>query len=79
MTHRLNATLHGSTARGDTDSDIPMLELVDEPEAFKPNKELFEHAKKLGCKISLEDKDMFYEVGRNGRFQIEDNFGHYRE
>jgi HAD superfamily hydrolase (TIGR01490 family) len=79
MAHRLNATLSGSTARGDTDADISMLEYVDEPEAFKPNKELIEHAMKHGWKIYLEDKDMFYRLDGNGQFFIEDNFGHYQE
>jgi HAD superfamily hydrolase (TIGR01490 family) len=55
-------TLKRSVGVGDTESDIPMLELVDRPIAFNPNRTLFEHAKKREWKIVVERKDMIYEL-----------------
>lgn len=55
-------TLKGSVGVGDTESDIPMLELVDTPIAFNPNKKLFAHAKKRKWKIVVERKDVIYEM-----------------
>jgi phosphoserine phosphatase len=49
-------------ARGDTESDIPMLELVEIPIAFNPNKKLFEHAKARGWRTVVERKDVIYEL-----------------
>ena len=57
-----NLTLEGSIAVGDTETDIPMLEMVETPIAFNPNKALYEHAKKRGWKIVVERKDVIYEV-----------------
>lgn len=55
-------TLDGSIGVGDTESDIPMLERVEIPIAFNPNKALFEHAKKRGWRIIVERKDVIYEI-----------------
>lgn len=55
-------TLEGSVAIGDTESDIPMLEMVEHPIAFNPNKKLFTHAKRRGWKIVVERKDVVYEL-----------------
>lgn len=54
-------TLKGSVGVGDTESDIPMLALVDTPIAFNPNSKLFAHAKKHGWKTVVERKDVIYE------------------
>jgi HAD superfamily hydrolase (TIGR01490 family) len=55
-------TLEGSYGAGDTESDIPMLELVENPIAFNPNRKLYDHAKKRGWKIVVERKDVIYEL-----------------
>lgn len=55
-------TLDNSIGVGDTESDIPMLELVDNAIAFNPNKKLYEHAKKRSWQIVVERKDVIYEI-----------------
>lgn len=55
-------TLAKSVGVGDTESDIPMLELVDTPIAFNPNKKLYRHAKKRKWKVVVERKDVVYEL-----------------
>lgn len=54
-------TLEDSVGVGDTESDIPMLELVTHPIAFNPNKKLFDHAKRRGWDVVVERKDVIYE------------------
>lgn len=54
-------SLEQSIGVGDTESDIPMLELVEIPIAFNPNQSLFEHAKKRGWRTVVERKDVVYE------------------
>ncbi|MBI4033731.1 HAD family phosphatase [Candidatus Saccharibacteria bacterium] len=54
--------LKASIGVGDTKSDISMLEMVEKPIAFNPDKDLFVHAKKQGWKIVLERKNMVYEL-----------------
>lgn len=60
----LQADLPRSLAVGDTDGDIPMLEMVGRPIAFNPNRTLAEHAKKKKWKIVVERKDVIYGVER---------------
>lgn len=55
-------SLDGSIGVGDTESDIPMLELVEVPVAFNPNKALYEHAQKRGWRVVVERKDVIYEM-----------------
>jgi HAD superfamily hydrolase (TIGR01490 family) len=57
-----NLTLHGSYGVGDTESDISMLDLVETPIAFNPNRLLYRHAKKHDWKVVVERKDVIYEV-----------------
>lgn len=45
---------------GDSKSDIKMLEIVENPIAFNPSKELFEYAKRNGWKIVVERKNVIY-------------------
>ncbi|MDB5185835.1 MAG: HAD-superfamily subfamily hydrolase [Candidatus Saccharibacteria bacterium] len=52
----------GSMAIGDSESDIAMLELVENPIAFNPSRGLFEHAKEHGWRIVLERKNVVYEL-----------------
>lgn len=56
-----------SVAVGDSHSDIPMLELVDTPIAFNPERELFEHAKIRGWKVVIERKNMVYRLEKKGK------------
>lgn len=51
-----------SVAVGDTESDIPMLELVETPMCFNPNKRLYDHAKRMEWKVVVERKDVIYEL-----------------
>ncbi|MDO8590875.1 MAG: HAD-IB family hydrolase [bacterium] len=55
-------TLKGSYGIGDTEGDIPMLELVEHPICFNPNQKLYRYAKLNGWKIIVERKDVIYEI-----------------
>lgn len=56
---------------GDSASDIPMLEAVQNPIVFNPEKVLFEHAKSKGWKIIIERKNMVYELEKkNGKYVL---------
>jgi len=57
-----NLTLKGSVGVGDTEDDIPFLEMVETPICFNPNKKLHKHAVRMGWKIVVERKDMIYEI-----------------
>ncbi len=57
-----NLTLEGSIGVGDTESDIPFLELVDHPICFNPNQKLYRHAKINEWKVVVERKDVVYEL-----------------
>jgi HAD superfamily hydrolase (TIGR01490 family) len=53
--------LRGSVGVGDTESDIPMLRLVERPICFNPNRALYQAARRYGWKVVVERKDMVYE------------------
>ena len=55
-------TLKGSVGVGDTESDIPFLELVDEPICFNPNSKLLSHARRNSWRVVVERKDVVYEL-----------------
>ncbi len=55
-------TLAHSVGVGDTESDIPFLELVAKPICFNPNKKLYAHAKRNDWKVVVERKDVVYEL-----------------
>jgi HAD superfamily hydrolase (TIGR01490 family) len=57
-----NLTLEKSIGVGDTETDIPMLELVETAIAFNPNEKLYKHAKWKGWKVVVERKDVIYEL-----------------
>lgn len=60
-----------SIAVGDSKSDAAMMELVEQPIAFNPDKDLYEIAEKRGWKIVLERKNMIYELERvNGKYEL---------
>ncbi|HEX8946878.1 MAG TPA: HAD-IB family hydrolase [Candidatus Paceibacterota bacterium] len=60
--HKEGLTLEGSVVVGDTESDIPMLELAETPIAFNPNRGLYREAKRNGWKVVVERKDVVYEL-----------------
>ncbi len=55
-------TLEGSIGVGDTEGDISLLELVENPICFNPNSNLYEHAKRMGWKVVVERKDVIYSL-----------------
>jgi HAD superfamily phosphoserine phosphatase-like hydrolase len=57
-----NLTFAGSIGVGDSEGDIDMLSLAEQPIAFNPSKKLFRHASTNGWKIVLERKNMVYEL-----------------
>ncbi len=57
-----NLTLEGSYGIGDTESDVPVLEMVENPIAFNPNFNLKEVAEKNDWKIIVEKKDVIYDL-----------------
>ncbi len=52
----------GSVAVGDSKSDIPMLEMVEQPIAFNPEQALFQTAREHNWKVVVERKNMVYEL-----------------
>ncbi len=56
-----NLTLEGSIAVGDTEGDIPMLSLVENPICFNPNFNLATKAKEKKWDVVVERKDVIYE------------------
>lgn len=66
---KFDLDLKGSTAVGDTSSDISILEMVDSPIVFNPNQALFKVAREKGWMIIIERKDMVYGmVKENGQY-----------
>jgi len=55
-------TLKGSIGVGDTENDLPFLELVEYPICFNPNKKLYKHAKRMKWDVVVERKDVVYEL-----------------
>ncbi len=55
-------TLEGSVGVGDTDGDIPFLELVDKPICFNPNDLLYKEAKRRNWQVVVERKNVIYEL-----------------
>lgn len=56
------ATLEGSVGVGDTEVDIPFLELMETPICFNPNSELYRYARRLGWRVAVERKDVVYPI-----------------
>lgn len=57
-----NLTLKGSVGVGDTESDIPLLTMVEKPICFNPNKKLYNHAKRKKWSVVVERKDVIYKL-----------------
>jgi HAD superfamily hydrolase (TIGR01490 family) len=61
----------GSYAIGDSLGDAKMMDLVENPIAFNPEKKLFDYAKSRGWKIVIERKNMVYELeATDGKYQL---------
>jgi HAD superfamily hydrolase (TIGR01490 family) len=69
--HKHNLTIEGSFGVGDTDGDIPLLSLVENPICFNPNTKLAKIARASGWNIVIERKDVIYEwSGKTGEMKI---------
>lgn len=55
-------TLKQSIGVGDTESDIPFLELVERPICFNPNSKLYRYAKRNDWEVVVERKDVVYKM-----------------
>ena len=55
-------SMKDSIAVGDTDGDITLLDMVERPICFNPNKRLFEYAKKRDWEVVVERKDVVYHL-----------------
>ena len=55
-------TLAHSIGVGDTESDVPFLELVAKPICFNPNMKLYRYAKRMGWNVVVERKDVIYQL-----------------
>ena len=65
------AVWEGSIGVGDTYSDIPILEAVDEAIAINPEKQLYAHARAKGWKIVIERKNVVYELeAKDGKYLL---------
>ena len=57
-----DVSLEGSVGVGDTEGDIALLELVEQPICFNPNAELYRHAQRQGWPVVVERKDVIYTI-----------------
>ncbi len=57
-----DVTIEGSVGVGDTQGDISLLQNVEQPICFNPNRELYQEGKRMGWKIVVERKDVIYEL-----------------
>jgi len=71
LAQKHGVSFKGSIGVGDSRSDISMLELVEQPIALNPEKDLFEHAKSSGWKVVVERKNVVYELESiDGKYQL---------
>lgn len=71
LVDRNGAGFKNSLAVGDSASDIKMLQLVEHPIAFNPEKKLYDYASSKAWKIVIERKNMVYELERrDGKYQL---------
>ncbi len=59
---RHDVSKDGSVAVGDSESDIALLEAVEQPIAFNPSAGMFNIAKERGWKVVIERKNVIYEL-----------------
>lgn len=55
-------TFRHSFGVGDTEDDVPFLEIVDHPVCFNPNQRLYRYAKVNQWRVVVERKDVVYEI-----------------
>lgn len=68
---KYNLTLEGSYAVGDSLSDVVMLELVENPIAFNPDRQLMHIAKDKGWTIVVERKNVIYTLeAHDGTYRL---------
>lgn len=60
--HNPNLSNKETLAVGDTETDIPILEMVTYPVCFNPNKILYKHARRMKWEVVVERKDMIYHL-----------------
>ncbi len=65
MVSKHNAISENSIAIGDSESDIPFLQMVDKPIAFNPSAELLSVASMNGWDVVLERKNVVYTLEYN--------------
>lgn len=71
LINKHHATFTGSIGVGDSEGDIPMLEMVEYPIVFNPSAGLYTVAKKRKWKIVLERKNVIYELeNRHGSYVL---------
>ncbi|HEY5442511.1 MAG TPA: HAD family phosphatase [Candidatus Saccharimonadales bacterium] len=71
---RHSAGLKHSVAVGDSEGDIDMLAMVEQPIAFNPSKQLFQHARQQGWPIVLERKNVVYKLEpADGTYRLDNN------
>lgn len=70
--NKYNLNTQDSYAVGDTINDSPILDMVENPIAFNPNRELLEVAKEKHWKIVVERKNVSYELefSNDGHYQL---------
>lgn len=61
-------SLVGSIGVGDTESDIGIFELVENPICFNPTSGLYEIAKERGWPVVVERKDVIYELNKENKY-----------
>lgn len=73
LAEKHDADWQGSIAIGDSESDIPMLSVVERPIAFNPSHDLMAHARKAGWSIVVERKNVIYHLdSHNGTYILSD-------
>lgn len=71
LAQKHNADYAGSVGVGDSARDIPMLQIVEKPIAFNPDRVLLAHTKKKGWNIVIERKNVVYELeAGNGKYLL---------
>jgi HAD superfamily hydrolase (TIGR01490 family) len=71
LVSRHKAITSDSIAVGDSTGDTSMLEAVEHPIVFNPERKLFDYAKEKGWRVVIERKNMVYELEmKNGKYEL---------
>jgi len=71
LINKFDLDTKGSLAVGDTSSDVPILNMVENPIVFNPNQALFKTARDNSWMVVLERKDMVYGMAfENGQYVL---------